>query len=244
MNYFLTGSLVLLSLIGFTVAGTSYNYIDEKQQSGQKSNVNYNQPFDASFYLEMSCPKKIPIDRLIVRRAEECLEKSLNDEIVTKLLIMASTREFQKFSTKFCKQWPQIRLCLDEIISYLEGCHEKSYIGQVTDEIVNFACTDPINDDVDTNNLGDFLTAGGMSCTNFDELAACMKYSLDESISFCTMIEKIRNCTKAAFVECESPTPWEVTEKGLGEVEGIMRCGTLEENGVASTAQSINAINN
>jgi len=46
-------------------------------------------------------------------------------------------------------------VCLDEIINYLEGCHEKSYIGQVTDEVINFACTDPeVDDGIDTSNLG------------------------------------------------------------------------------------------
>ncbi|ODN02178.1 hypothetical protein Ocin01_04514 [Orchesella cincta] len=240
MNQLLTVSVGVLSLITLTVAGTSYNYLDEKQDN---SNINFNQPFDASYYLEMSCPKKLPIDRLIVRRAEACLEKTLNDEIVAKLLIMASVREFQKFSTKICKQWPHIRICLDEIISYLESCHEKSYIGQVTDEIVNYVCTDPISDNVDTNNLGDFLTAGGLSCTNFDVLASCMKFSLDQSISFCTMTEKIRSCSKPAFDGCDTSKPWDVIEKGLGEQEAIMRCGTPEENGVSSAAPSLNSIN-
>jgi len=63
MKQFLSGVLVLLGVVGFALAGTSLNYLDGKSEN---FNLNLGKQFDTSFYLEMSCPNKTPLDRRIV----------------------------------------------------------------------------------------------------------------------------------------------------------------------------------
>lgn len=38
--------------------------------------------------------------------------------------------------------WPEVRTCIEGVITYLQSCHEQSYYGDVTEKLVEYACSE------------------------------------------------------------------------------------------------------